>query len=839
MDIDIRQLAREFDDEFGSNAQRHEKKLAAIPEALNADEAVTLITDVQLVGAFRADVLVATETRLLIVRKDGKRIDEYDLSELLSLTLKEPDGVGSLLTVVTTSDELQGRIHSEPAAVALLQVINYASIALRALHDLPPPTITMPSTRTVDPTIAKIIRASDRDYGTFIARHRSKIAAIPSALLLKESVVSIIDLTLEGAVRTDIAVCTDKRLLIIRREGDQVDSIHLNSIRSVTLGKDTVGEPKRLTIKYDTNKTWQAAIDSPKAAKRFARTVRLAIKKQGVTSTNSSQDKTDQVDAHALTRQNTPTDSDLPPSASTAHYSLEEIDNLLRQPLHSIPHEVRERLYAHFADMFGFPLQKYKKPLAALLSLVADDERLILLLEINRHRTSSPKLIALTSKNIIVQGPRAGGLDIIALHTIESVSTTATGAAGTVRIILLDGKVRTLRFVPESCIGTLVEAAEAARIEEADRVRQEMTQRFNRLEDSLTDSMRNEIMRNYSQIADRNGIILNEFNLRQFALVDHLIQEKGPGFGEKSQLWREEFLLISCPDLLELAASTSEELDEATTDELLNVGQNSLARLLAFLALRLDEVESGDTDMLRIVLTESLGIDEGEMSQGMWLAKPNDLSPFVESSLDLSYSGQYLPTAVHSLSEDQLTRVYDQIARETVDFEALTKWQLSHLPEVMLPGELLIWLAEGYLQGSFKDPGDSGGTMIAVTDRRLLLLVDPWLATNQVKAFRLTDITAVHRDGGFITGGFRFRESGGGQRKITKMNQSAADSIVAKLQAAIDAVHSPQPQRPLVQESRPPASDVADQLEKLANLVDRGFLTPEEFAEQKAKLLNG
>ncbi len=212
--------------------------------------------------------------------------------------------------------------------------------------------------------------------------------------------------------------------------------------------------------------------------------------------------------------------------------------------------------------------------------------------------------------------------------------------------------------------------------------------------------------------------------------------------------------------------------------------------------------------------------------------------PSVDNPLS-STKLQYRPTPIHGLSPERLARTYAQLGDEIVDFRHFTDWQLSHLSEVMLPGELLIWLADGYLQGSFKDPGDSGSTMIAITDRRLLLLVDPLLATNQHKAFRLTDISAVHRDGGFITGGFRFRESGGGQRKITKMLQASAEATVAKLQAAIDAAHSPKTPPPHVQGSRPSGTDVADQLEKLANLVERGFLTPEEFAEQKAKLLGG
>ena len=180
MDIDIQQLARKFDEEFGSGAQRHDKKLAAIPEALNADEAVTFITDVQLAGNFRTDILVATDSRLLVVRKDGKRIDEHDLSEIASLTLTERL-VGSYLTLTIASNKWKGWIKSEPAALALTQELQDTCVELRNQRSLPTPIFNVPSTASRDLAIWKQVLAFDRDYGTSLADHRQQVLAIPDA----------------------------------------------------------------------------------------------------------------------------------------------------------------------------------------------------------------------------------------------------------------------------------------------------------------------------------------------------------------------------------------------------------------------------------------------------------------------------------------------------------------------------------------------------------------------------------------------------------------------------------------------------------------------------------
>ncbi|MCY4652171.1 MAG: PH domain-containing protein [Dehalococcoidia bacterium] len=830
MAVDIQRQARDFDDEFGSNSQRHAKKVAAIPAALKPDETVTFITDVKLLGAFRDDVLVATDSRLLVIRKNGKRIDEYDLSEISSLTLKDPDNLGSQLTVALGAHEFKASISSEPAAIALTRTLQALVAQLAASTGTPVPTLTEPNSAALYPDIWKLVITSDRNHGTSIANHRSKLLALSALLNPGESVLSLVDAKVDGEVHAAVVACTDSRLLTFQRDGDQVDSIDLASILSVTSKSVDRGNQRTITVTNDLGK-WQATVASPDAAKRFVRTVSTAFRKHVPQATRTSQESA--ADATV-----TPAASDISSRPSPAHLASAEVATLTREPLLSLSDEGRDELHAHFANAFAFNVRKYSRALDALARIVTDEERLLCLIEINTDLKSTSNIVALTSENIIIQGPRAGGLDQIGLFEIDSISGTTATLTGTVltgiiRILLRDGTERRFSSVPNAGIEPFVAAAESARSEQLNRIEQRNLQRLERLDGLLDDATRNARVRHYGQIAEGKGITLSNSNLRKFAVVDHLLQWKVPGLSGNDQPWRDAVLQKIYAGTSMLAEDTYEGLDQKTTEELARGEQDILASQLDFLALVLDDIEPGNLNELRTIAA-LLDFEEVVSPYVTRADEAVDVHPDILSGQDPGQSERYLPTAVHGLSKGQLTLVYDQIAAETVDFDALTDWQLEHLPNIMLTGELLIWLAEGYLQGSFKDPGDSGSTMIAITDRRLLLLVDPLLATNQHKAFRLTDISAVHRDGGFITGGFRFRESGGGQRKITKMNQASAEATVAKLQAAIDSARS-SPAQP----SQVEISDIADQLEKLANLVDRGFLTPEEFAEQKARLLNG
>ena len=215
----------------------------------------------------------------------------------------------------------------------------------------------------------------------------------------------------------------------------------------------------------------------------------------------------------------------------------------------------------------------------------------------------------------------------------------------------------------------------------------------------------------------------------------------------------------------------------------------------------------------------------------------------------------YVPTAIRDLPEEGRKAAYRRLATEVGDMQFLVRGELQSLPEVMMPGELLLWFASGVLWSTGKDEGKGGYTLIALTDRRILILDKRFLGGVQTISIDLDRINSISGDTGLIigTGSVKIQD-GGDERKIAWMDNSTIQPFVTRVQQAIEdrkqalaaqqasAIASATGQRPAPAPTAPadtPQVDVADQLEKLANLVDRGFLTLEEFAEQKAKLLNG
>lgn len=75
----------------------------------------------------------------------------------------------------------------------------------------------------------------------------------------------------------------------------------------------------------------------------------------------------------------------------------------------------------------------------------------------------------------------------------------------------------------------------------------------------------------------------------------------------------------------------------------------------------------------------------------------------------------------------------------------------------------------------------------------------------------------------------------GNRAIIDKVPNEQAKGFAAAVRRKIASAHAPQAPVPLP--ASPAQVDVADQLEKLANLRERGILTEEEFQTQKKKLL--
>ena len=133
-----------------------------------------------------------------------------------------------------------------------------------------------------------------------------------------------------------------------------------------------------------------------------------------------------------------------------------------------------------------------------------------------------------------------------------------------------------------------------------------------------------------------------------------------------------------------------------------------------------------------------------------------------------------------------------------------------------------------------------GATLVAVTDHRVIVMEQLSMSEAQTSTFELDGIGSIAGASGSGIGQVRIKY-GGTERTISRINADMVQPLVNLVKDLIRQRKPPPPPKPLpapatASPTQSPV-DVADQLEKLASLLERGLLTPEEFAQQKAKLL--
>lgn len=109
------------------------------------------------------------------------------------------------------------------------------------------------------------------------------------------------------------------------------------------------------------------------------------------------------------------------------------------------------------------------------------------------------------------------------------------------------------------------------------------------------------------------------------------------------------------------------------------------------------------------------------------------------------------------------------------------------------------------------------------------------LIGNGGSSYPLRSVTGIqYEKGGFLSimGAFVILVAGGDNRRVQVPSKEASAQVVADINNYIATYH----QANQVASVAAPIS-VADELTKLANLRNAGFLTEEEFQSQKAKLL--
>ena len=208
------------------------------------------------------------------------------------------------------------------------------------------------------------------------------------------------------------------------------------------------------------------------------------------------------------------------------------------------------------------------------------------------------------------------------------------------------------------------------------------------------------------------------------------------------------------------------------------------------------------------------------------------------------------PIHVRALSDGEFNAKYEELAAECGDHKVLSAGERKHLPNVMMDDELLIWMSSGTLASTGKEARKGGNCLIALTDRRILILDKRLFGGTQTIAIDLDKVNSITGDTGWIFGSFKIQD-GGDERKVDMVAKKTVHTFVQQVQRAIEA-RKLEARTPLADEweesggysfgadgrSGGGDSDLVTQLERLADLRDRGVLTDLEFQKQKDRILS-
>jgi hypothetical protein len=150
----------------------------------------------------------------------------------------------------------------------------------------------------------------------------------------------------------------------------------------------------------------------------------------------------------------------------------------------------------------------------------------------------------------------------------------------------------------------------------------------------------------------------------------------------------------------------------------------------------------------------------------------------------------------------------------------LGRKEINQLPDILFEDEVFENIAIGQLESN---------TVALVATNKRLIFIDKGFLQLQVKDYRYDKISSVEYELGFATGKLKIQAS---RNKLIIENvpnqflKKFADFVREKTLTPAEPVQS--------KNSTP---SFVEQIEKLAKLQEKGFLTLEEFESQKKKLL--
>lgn len=158
-----------------------------------------------------------------------------------------------------------------------------------------------------------------------------------------------------------------------------------------------------------------------------------------------------------------------------------------------------------------------------------------------------------------------------------------------------------------------------------------------------------------------------------------------------------------------------------------------------------------------------------------------------------------------------------------------TSKEVSHLPEILQDDENIKYLTSGMMDGT---------TWLIVCTQKRIILVDYGMFFGVKQSeMALENVNSISYQTGLIFGSIEIWHSGA-RMLIENCEKKTVKPFCDAVNAAIKEIKSPSQNQKSIQNIEPPANeDFISQLERLASLKEKGILTDEEFAEQKARIL--
>ena len=176
-------------------------------------------------------------------------------------------------------------------------------------------------------------------------------------------------------------------------------------------------------------------------------------------------------------------------------------------------------------------------------------------------------------------------------------------------------------------------------------------------------------------------------------------------------------------------------------------------------------------------------------------------------------------------TQEEITEEFKRIASNAGDDQFFTKKELNFLPEVLMDDEELLAFSSGLMDGNT--------WLISLTNKRIILLDKGMLYGLKQTSIPLEKVQNVSGSTGIIFGDISVSD-GSKTHQITNVIKHTVKPFTNMVQKQLEVLKN----KSSTSTTSNNEVDPIEKLEKLAGLLEKGILTPEEFASEKEKILS-